>query len=163
MRRAVLPLAALLSAILLTACAAPGEEPVRTPAPAEESEPAAEEEEEPAMELYIGDTPVPVAWEGNRSAAALRELAAGEGLTVRMSMYGGFEQVGPLGTDIVREDVRLTTEPGDIVLYAGDRLVVFYGTNTWAYTRLGRIGLDREELTELLSHGDVTITVKVSK
>ena len=77
-----------------------------------------------------------------------------------MSMYGGFEQVGALGTSIVRNDVQTTTSAGDIVLYSGSNIVIFYGSNTWSYTRLGRItGMSDSKLTELLGNGDVTVTL----
>ncbi len=111
------------------------------------------------MKMMIGDTPVTVEWEDNESVEALKELAA-EGLTLKMSMYGGFEQVGPIGQDIPRNDTQTTTASGDIVLYSGDQLVVFYGSNSWSYTRLGKI-VDKtsEEMRELLGNGDVTITL----
>ncbi len=117
-------------------------------------------EPEKTLRLRIGVTEVCVAWEDNESVEALIALAEKEPLTVGMSMYGGFEQVGPLGESLPRNDVQTTTESGDVVLYAGDRIVLFYGSNTWAYTRLGRI-TDRTagELAELLGGGDVTITI----
>ena len=80
-----------------------------------------------------------------------------------MSMYGGFEQVGSLGQSLPRNDVQTTTSAGDIVLYSGNQIVVFYGSNSWAYTRLGRISdKTAEELTALLGNGDVTITIEKS-
>lgn len=109
-----------------------------------------------AMKMLIGETEVPVTWEDNESVAALRELLP---LTVQMSMYGGFEQVGSVGQSITRDDHETITDYGDIVLYSGDQIVVFYGTNTWAYTRLGHIDLSQDELEELLGNGDVTITL----
>ena len=109
-----------------------------------------------AMILLIGETEVPVTWEENPSVDAIRKLLP---LTVEMSMYGGFEQVGPIGQDIVRDDEQTDTEPGDIVLYAGNQIVVFYGNNSWAYTRLGHIDLTRQEMDELLGHGTVTLTI----
>ncbi len=133
---------------------------------AAEGSPAAAHEEkgeaEMTMRMCINDTPVEVAWEDNASVAALRELAA-EGLTIEMSMYGGFEQVGPIGQRLPREDVQTTTASGDVVLYSGSQLVVFYGSNDWAYTRLGKI-TDRtpEEMRALLGHGDVTITLTMA-
>ncbi len=60
-------------------------------------------------------------------------------LTIQMSMYGGFEQVGPIGQSLPENDSRTTTQAGDIVLYVGNQIVVFYGSNSWAYTRLGHI------------------------
>ena len=110
------------------------------------------------MQLRINDIPVPVSWEKNESVAALQELAAG-GITVQMSMYGGFEQVGPIGKEITSNDTQIRTEPGDIVLYSGNQIVIFYGNNSWAYTQLGHVELTQEEMTELLGHGNATITI----
>ena len=120
-----------------------------------------EEEQTSMMRMKINGTPVTVAWEDNESAAALKELAAG-GLEIRMSMYGGFEQVGSIGQRLPANDVQTTTSSGDIVLYSGSQLVVFYGSNSWAYTRLGHI-TDRtpEEMRALLGSGDVTVTLSV--
>ena len=114
------------------------------------------------MRLYINDTEVSVAWEDNESVSALKELAASGPLTVQMSMYGGFEQVGPLGTSLPRSDSQTTTRAGDIVLYSGDQIVVFYGSNSWAYTRLGHVS-DRSapEMAALLGNGDVTLTLRL--
>ncbi len=113
-----------------------------------------EEDLEGAMRLRIGGTEVPVKWEDNGSVKALEKLAP---LSVQMSMYGGFEQVGPLGSSLPRSDVGTTTQPGDIVLYSGNQIVVFYGSNSWSYTRLGHIDLPAQKLTELLSNGNVVI------
>ena len=120
-----------------------------------------EEEQMSMMRMKINGTPVTVAWEDNESAAALKELAAG-GLEIRMSMYGGFEQVGSIGQRLPASDVQTTTSSGDIVLYSGSQLVVFYGSNSWAYTRLGHI-TDKtpEEMRALLGSGDVTVTLSV--
>ena len=120
-----------------------------------------EEEEEPMMQMKINDTPVTVAWEDNESVSALKELAAND-LTIQMSMYGGFEQVGSIGQRLPSSDVQTSTSSGDIVLYSSNQLVVFYGSNSWAYTRLGHI-TDKtpEEMRTLLSNGDVTITLSM--
>ena len=120
-----------------------------------------EEEEEPMMQMKINDTPATVAWEDNESVSALKELAAND-LTIQMSMYGGFEQVGSIGQRLPSSDVQTSTSSGDIVLYSSNQLVVFYGSNSWAYTRLGHI-TDKtpEEMRTLLSNGDVTITLSV--
>ena len=112
------------------------------------------------LQLSIGSENVTVAWEDNETVDALKELVRSEPLTIDMSMYGGFEQVGSVGTDLPRNDVQTTTQAGDIVLYSGNQIVVFYGSNSWAYTRLGHItDKDASELTELLGNGDVTITL----
>ena len=114
------------------------------------------------MIMKIGETPVSVTWEENASVQELTELAK-EGLSISMSKYGGFEQVGAIGRNISREDRRITTAPGDIVLYSGNQLVVFYGSNTWEYTRLGKIELSEKELKDLLGNSDVTITIETEK
>ena len=122
-----------------------------------------EKEEQTGMKMKIGETAVEVAWEDNDSVAALRELAQ-EGLTVRMSMYGGFEQVGPIGCSLPRRDEETVTSSGDVVLYAGNQIVVFYGSNSWAYTRLGKITDQSEDgLRALLGHGDVTLTLSAGE
>ncbi len=114
------------------------------------------------MILLIGDTPVRVAWEDNRTVETLRSMVANGSLTIPMSMYGGFEQVGSLGRSLPRDDRKITTEAGDIVLYSGNKIVLFYGSNTWEYTRLGRISdATAKELAELLGKGDVSITLRI--
>ena len=117
------------------------------------------EEEVQTVKLKINDTEVPVTWEQNASVEALMKLAGEGPLTIQMSMYGGFEQVGPIGQSLVRNDEQITTEAGDIVLYSGNQIVIFYGSNSWAYTRLGHVDLSPEEMTELLGDGDVVLTI----
>ena len=131
------------------------------PAPTEEASVPAETSptEELTMMLKIDDTEIAVRWEDNESVEALKDLIREAPLTINMSMYGGFEQVGSLGTSLPRNDVQTTTEAGDIVLYSGNQIVVFYGSNSWAYTRLGHVELSAPEMSDLLSHGDVTITL----
>ena len=122
------------------------------------------QEEEPAMLLTINGTQIPVDWEGNESVEALKDLAAEAPLTIQMSPYGGFEQVGPIGTSLPRNDEQTVTEPGDLVLYSGNQIVVFYGSNAWAYTRLGRIrDMDQAALTELLGADAVSLGISCSR
>ncbi len=114
------------------------------------------------LKMNIGGAPVDVEWEENESVDAVIALAESGPLTIRTSMYGGFEQVGSLGAVLPKNDVRITTQPGDIVLYSGDQIVVFYGSNSWAYTRLGRItGKNTAQLKELLGSGDTVITIEL--
>ena len=113
-----------------------------------------------SLTMKIGDREVDVAWEDNDSVKELKNLAS-SGLTIEMSMYGGFEQVGPIGRSIARDDKQTTTAPGDIVLYSGDSIVLFYGSNFWSYTRLGKINMTENELEEMLGNGDVTVTLSI--
>ena len=115
------------------------------------------------LQMTIGNTPVSVDWEDNEAAEALKDLCRNQPLTIQMSMYGGFEQVGPIGTALPHNDVQTTTSAGDIVLYSGDQMVVFYSSNSWAYTRLGHItDISAEDMAELLSNGDTVITISLS-
>ena len=115
---------------------------------------------EKKLHLFINDTEVSVEWQNNDAVNALIELVSTNPLTVQMSMYGGFEQVGSLGTSLPRNDKQTTTEAGDIVLYSGNQIVVFYGSNTWSYTRLGKItDKSASELVSLLGNGNVKITI----
>ena len=112
--------------------------------------------------MLIGDKKVNVQWEDNDSVQELKELCSAKPLTISMSMYGGFEQVGSLGTSILKDDKQKTAKAGDIVLYSGNQLVVFYGSNSWAYTKLGHItDQDAAEMKELLGNGDVAITISL--
>ena len=115
-----------------------------------------------ALTLTIGSTAVSVAWEDNASVEALKALAEGAPLAIQLSMYGGFEQVGSIGQNLPRDDHRTTTSAGDIVLYSGDQIVIFYGSKTWSYTRLGHItDKSASEMAALLGNGNVTIALTV--
>ena len=114
------------------------------------------------LHMYINETEIPVTWENNETVDALMVLAEAGDLSVQMSMYGGFEQVGPIGSRLPSADVQTQTSAGDIVLYSSDQIVVFYGSNSWAYTRLGHVAdRDAAGMRELLGHGDVTITISM--
>ena len=114
------------------------------------------------MTMKIGDTKVNVDWEDNQAVEALRNMAEDGDVTIQMSMYGGFEQVGSIGQSLPRDDKQTTTSSGDVVLYSGNQMVVFYGSNSWSYTRLGHISdKNTEDMTDLLSNGDVTITISI--
>ena len=111
------------------------------------------------MKLRIDNTEIPVSWENNDSVSELRSLVEGEPITIQMSMYSDFEQVGPIGQSITSDNRQMTAKAGDIVLYSGDQIVIFYGSNSWDYTMLGHVDMTKDELTELLSNGDVKMTI----
>ena len=124
-----------------------------------EQEVPVKDEKKAEMKLKIGDAEVPVTWEENDSVNALASMIEEAPLEIQMSMYGGFEQVGPIGQSILSDDQQTTTQAGDIVLYSGDQIVIFYGSNSWAYTRLGHVDLSQEEMEELLGNGDVMLSI----
>ena len=129
-----------------------------------DSSPDAMEESRMELTITINEQTIPVMWETNESVEALKQLVAREPLTVEMKKYGGFEQVGPLGTSLPHENTDMTTRAGDVVLYSGNQIVVFYGSNNWSYTRLGTItGLSEQQLQELLGTEDVTLTILSSE
>ena len=77
--------------------------------------------------------------EHNEAAQALEELLAEGPIAIETEPYGNFEAVGTLPCELPRADSQISAQPGDIMLYQGDSIVFFYGTNTWAYTRLGYV------------------------
>ena len=97
----------------------------------------------------------------NPSAEAFAKLLGNGPLTVSTHDYGSFEKVGPLGTELPRTDERITTSPGDIILYQGNQVTVYYAPNTWSFTRLGRIN-DPSGLREALGSGDAEITFRLA-
>lgn len=114
------------------------------------------------LTLKIDGIEVDVIWADNDSVKALKNLAK-DGLTIKMSKYGGFEQVGSIGSTLPSADTRITTSPGDIVLYSSNQIVIFYDSNTWSYTKLGHINLSKSELVELLGEVDsITITLNLN-
>ena len=152
----------LIAALALTITGCGGQEPEETSEESMKKETTAAAAE---ATLSIDGTPVTVTWEDNEAADALLALIAESPdgtLSIDMERYGGFEQVGPIGADLPADDRRITTSPGDIVLYQGNQMVVFYGSNSWSYTRLGKLDLSPSELTDLLGDHDVTLTLTVA-
>lgn len=122
------------------------------------------ERTEQKLSLSVNGTTLTVSWEDNESVRALSELLTDGDITIEMDDYGGFEQVGGLPQSITRNDVQMTTAAGDIILYSGNSIVLFYGSNTWTYTKLGHIeGLSADELKELLGTDQTTVTLSISE
>lgn len=120
------------------------------------------EEEDPMKKntfyVHIGAETFSATFAENIGAQALKELLAGGDITIQMRDYGGFEKVGPLGQSLPTSNSQTTTQSGDIVLYQGNQVVIFYGSNTWSYTRLGRIE-DLSGWEEALGRDTVTVTL----
>lgn len=122
--------------------------------------PSEELDEVIELKLFFNNTEIPVIWEHNDTVKELYDETANGDIEVAMSMYGGNEQVGSLGRVYKRNDRQTTTHTGDIVLYNGNQVVVFYGSNSWSYTRLGKMDLPEDDIVELLSKGSITLTLK---
>lgn len=109
--------------------------------------------------ITAGDTVFTATLADNSSADALKELLAEGPLTIDMSDYGNMEKMGPIGKDLPTNDEEITTKAGDLILYQGNSLVIYYDENSWNFTRLGKIeGVTGEELLDAFGDGDVTVT-----
>lgn len=111
------------------------------------------------MKLTVNGTHFPVAWEVNIATQALRTRLIDASLTLQLQPYGGFEVVGNLGFSLPRADERIRTSSGDIMLYGGDNLVLFSGSNTWSYTRLGAVD-PSPEWERAMSSGPVEVLLE---
>ena len=100
----------------------------------------------------------------NSSATAFYQLLKKGPLTVDMHDYGSFEKVGSLGTSLPRNDTQITTAAGDIILYQGNQITIYYDTNSWNFTRLGKVdGVTQAELKKILVKGNVTAVFEILK
>ncbi len=111
-----------------------------------------------SVKVKINDNVFDVKLENNSATQEfIKELKKGN-VTVNASEYGGFEKVGNLGFSLPTSDENIGTVPGDIVLYQGDKISLFYGSHSWSYTKLGKIDdIDSNKLKEVLRSCDVTL------
>ena len=111
-----------------------------------------------SVKVKINDNVFDVKLENNSATQEfIKELKKGN-VTVNASEYGGFEKVGNLGFSLPTSDKNIGNVPGDIVLYQGDKISLFYGSHSWSYTKLGKIdNVDSNKLKEVLGSGDVTL------
>ena len=115
------------------------------------------------LHITVGSHELLATFEDNPSAREFQALLTQGPLTIEMEDYGGFEKVGPLGTTLSRSDQQITTEPGDVILYQGNQITIYYGSNTWSFTRLGKIeNATREGLLQALGDGDVQVTFSLT-
>lgn len=128
------------------------------PAPARESE----RESEKMLKIMIGSDELTAELADNSSAEALRKLLEKGAITIEMSDYGGMEKVGELPQSLPRNDEQINTQPGDLILYLGKSITIYYDTNSWSLTRLGKItNVSAEELRRILGKGDVTAVLSL--
>lgn len=113
------------------------------------------------MNLQIGDSTFTATLEENSAVESLLGLMETAPLVIQMSDYSGFEKVGSLGTNLPTSNQQITAQSGDIVLYNGNQIVIFYGTNSWSYTRLGKVD-DLTGWKKALGSGDVTVTFSIA-
>lgn len=109
------------------------------------------------MKVQVGDAVFSATLEENEAVASFVEMMRENPVSIPMSDYSGFEKVGSLGTSLPASNSQTTTHAGDIVLYNGNQIVIFYGSNSWSYTRLGHVD-DLAGWEEALGSGEVTVT-----
>lgn len=111
------------------------------------------------LSITANGTTFSAAFEDNSSAEAFAALLQEGPLTVSLHDYGGFEKVGPIGASLPTNDEQITTKPGDVILYQGDQVTIYYDVNTWSFTRLAHIeGVGGDELLAAFGEGDVEVT-----
>ena len=123
---------------------------------------AASAERADSFVISVGDARLAVTLADTDAARALvQQLQAGP-VTVSLRAYGGFEKVGPLPWPLPANDEQITTQPGDVMLYQGNQITVFTGSNSWAYTPLGHIeGATSESLLEAFGDSDVEVALSI--
>ena len=115
------------------------------------------------IRITVGNKSFTVRLEDNESAAALLAMLVDGDKTIPASNYGGFEKVCRLGENLPSNDVQTRTEAGDVMLYSSNQIVIFYGSNSWSYTGLGKVeDLSAEELTQILSGPENEITMSIN-
>jgi hypothetical protein len=116
------------------------------------------------MKITIGNRELIATFVQNSSTEALKELLKTGPITIHMRDYGNMEKVGGLGRNLPTNDERITTEPGDLILYQGNAFVIYYASNTWTFTRIGKINdITQEELKKALGEGDVTVILETTE
>ena len=159
-------LVAIVFMMLALAACAEKEAPAADSGQQADTETNSGQQSEGEMIIYAdtGKTILEIEPADNSSAEAFVSLLEKGDLTVDMHDYGGFEKVGPIGSKLPTNDENITTEPGDVILYQGDQITIYYDTNTWDFTRLGKVrNLSQSELKEALGDGDVRIVFSLSK
>lgn len=122
-----------------------------------------EKQSQQKLIIDIGGTQLTATLADTQAAKELAENIKSSGaVTADLSEYGGFEKVGNLPWSLTRSDQQTETKPGDIMLYQGDKMTIFYGSNSWSYTSLGSIdNITQDELSELFGSSDITVTLTV--
>lgn len=116
---------------------------------------------EPILVIETGGRVFYADFEDNSSAEALKENLKGGSITLSMRDYGGFEKVGDLPFSLVANDEEITTSAGDVILYQGSQLTIYYDVNTWRFTRVAKIRGADSSLKELLGEGDINVTLSL--
>ena len=142
----------------LTACE-------KLPVPPEQEEKQEEQKKPESMTMNItaGGKTITATLADNATAKALAEKLKSGSVTVDMKA-NGFEHYGPLGFSLERHDKQISAVSGDIMLYDGNNICVFYGSNSWSYTPLGKIdGKTADELKNFFGTDTISVTYSLKQ
>ena len=115
------------------------------------------------IKITISGKTLPVKIEDNAATKALVAALREASITYEADDYGGFEKVGALGRSLPTSNAQISTQPGDVILYSGNQIVLFYGTNSWSYTRIGKMEYGTlDDLKAFLKAGQGKISVTLS-
>ena len=120
------------------------------------------EQAEMKMNVQVGDYTFTATLENNTAVEELVEMMKERPVTINMDDYSGFEKVGSLGRNLTTSNRQTTTDAGDIVLYNGNNIVMFYGSNSWSYTRIGKID-DLTDWKKALGSGSITAVFTIAE
>ncbi len=130
--------------------------------PESAQEESTQETTEMKMKITVGETEFTATLADNSTVDELVKLMTDEPLTLEMSDYAGMEKGVDLETSLPQNNEQMNTKPGDIILYQGRTLVIYYDTNSWSLTPIGKIDdVDEEKLRDVLGDGDVMVTFSV--
>lgn len=120
--------------------------------------------DEYTLYIKVGDSVLEAELSDNSSSEALVELLKKSDITINMSDYADFEKVAELGASLPTNDEQITTKAGDLILYQGNKFVIYYDTNSWSLTKLGEIkNVSQSELKSILEGSDITVTLTLKK
>lgn len=121
-----------------------------------------EEENNMIMNIQIGEHVLTAELVQNSSTQALIEMLSAGPVTINMNDYAGMEKVGPFPKSLPRNDEQISTDACDLILYQGNSFVIYYDTNSWNFTRLGKIkNVTKQELREILGNGSITAVLSL--
>ena len=154
----------LIALFFLVACsdAASHSTQPETQTPKSSANSSAQTEAPVKLKIHVNDTAFTATLEENSSAKAFAEFLAQGDLTLDMHDYGSFEKVADLPRSFPRNDKQIDTDAGDIILYQGNSITIYYDKNSWNFTRLARIdNVNKKRLQQILGKGNAKATFSV--
>ena len=155
--------------LLFAACSSDAASSVKpsqpeTQTPKSSANSSAQTEAPVKLKIHVNDTTFTATLEENSSAKAFAEFLAQGDMTLDMHDYGSFEKVADLPRSFPRNDKQIDTDAGDIILYQGNSITIYYDKNSWNFTRLARIdNVNKKRLQEILGTGNVKATFSIEK